>query len=238
MVSNTRTLSPIVLLALVSCFCWSVGANVITTVPPVADTVAAPPNVVNEPTLAPAAAGHASVAPVIHKESVGHNTVVVPVTTTIAPAIVPAHSSAPSHTTSAPHATVSTSVKPIAATDATNAEPIVSTGTAALAGNAPAKETHCAGFCDYMKPICESLSKISSKQLFKIQTQFKQFVLKVSMFEMQQHQADAPRRTDYRLSRGESLILKYFYRLLDQRKDEHVPGGTLSAGSYLQARHS
>lgn len=35
-------------------------------------------------------------------------------------------------------------------------------------------------FCDYMKPICDSVDKILPKALFKIQSQFKQFVQLVS----------------------------------------------------------
>lgn len=35
-------------------------------------------------------------------------------------------------------------------------------------------------FCDYLKPICDSVDKILPKALFKIQTQFKQFVHLVS----------------------------------------------------------
>lgn len=36
-------------------------------------------------------------------------------------------------------------------------------------------------FCDYIKPICDSVDKIQPKALFKIQTQFKQFVHLVSI---------------------------------------------------------
>ena len=36
-------------------------------------------------------------------------------------------------------------------------------------------------FCDYLRPICDSIDKIQAKQLTKIQSEFKQFIQLVSM---------------------------------------------------------
>lgn len=202
---STRNLCKIVLLlGLVSC-CRSVGASpllVTTAAPAVVETVAAaapPANVVNEPTVAPITpvhhSVHTSVAPeTIPKElpaTTGHHVLA----TTHAPAIVPSHPPAlakdvpaaavdAAATTLAPHVVHAvSSEKPVVVTHTVHHTTVLPTAAAHVvpAGNVSNKEV-CTGFCDYIKPICESLSKISAKQLFKIQSQFKQFVQKVSFW--------------------------------------------------------
>lgn len=183
--SNLSRIGAVLIGLVVSC-CWSAGANVIPTSAPLAtETVVASPPPSSEHSPVPAT----TLGPIAH-----------PLPTTAAPELPKEHAAGGNHHV-APAAVLPTTPAPVAHSTVAPAikEPILTTLAPSAAANMSIVKIHstvlptiapiihnngskevCTGFCDYIKPICDSLDKISVKQLFKIQSQFKQFVQKVS----------------------------------------------------------